>query len=156
MAQSIGRSMLVFFIVVVNQLNGNLGISLRIEGVTVMQQLFLQLLIVFDNTVVYGNYIAISTCMRMRISFGRLTMGCPSGMTDTTGTNEALTKMRSDAEKEISRLKGETDRELKERRGELSRSERRLQQKEENLDKKTDKMERYEEQLHQKHKKAET
>ena len=91
MAQSIGRSMLVFFIVVVNQLNGNLGISLRIEGVTVMQQLFLQLLIVFDNTVVYGNYIAISTCMRMRISFGRLTMGCPSGMTDTTGTNEALT-----------------------------------------------------------------
>ena len=91
MAQSIGRSMLVFFIVVVNQLNGNLGISLRIEGVTVMQQLFLQLLIVFDNTVVYGNYIAISTCMRMRISFGRLTMGCPSGMTDTTGTDEALT-----------------------------------------------------------------
>ena len=91
MAQSISRSMLVFFIVVVNQLNGNLGISLRIEGVTVMQQLFLQLLIVFDNTVVYGNYIAISTCMRMRISFGRLAMGCPSGMTDTAGTNEALT-----------------------------------------------------------------
>ena len=91
MAQSIGRSMLVLFIVVVNQLNGNLGISLRIEGIAVMQQLFLQLLIVFDNTVVYGNYIAISTCMRMRISFGRLAMGCPSGMTDTAGTDEALT-----------------------------------------------------------------
>ena len=91
MAQSIGRSMLVLFIVVVNQFNGNLGISLRIEGITVMQQLFLQLLIVFDNTVVYGNYIAISTCMRMRISFGRLAMGCPSGMTDTAGTDEALT-----------------------------------------------------------------
>ena len=90
MAQSIGRSMLVFFIVVVNQLNGNLGISLRIEGIAVMQQLFLQLLIVFDNTVVYGNYIAISTCMRMRISFGRFAMGCPSGMTNTTGTDEAL------------------------------------------------------------------
>ena len=55
-----------------------------------MQQLFLQLLIVFDNTVVYGNYIAISTCMRMRISFGRFAMGCPSGMTNTTGTDEAL------------------------------------------------------------------
>ena len=90
MAQSIGRSMLVLFIVVVNQFNGNLGISLRIEGIAVMQQLFLQLLIVFDNTVVYSNYIAISTCMRMRISFGRFAMGCPSGMTDTAGTNEAL------------------------------------------------------------------
>ena len=90
MAQSISRSMLIFFIVVVNQLNGNLGISLRIEGVAIVHQLFLQLLIVFDNTVVYGNYIAICTGMRMRISFGRFAMGCPSGMTDTTGTNEAL------------------------------------------------------------------
>ncbi|MCI7758469.1 MAG: ribonuclease Y, partial [[Eubacterium] saphenum] len=41
-----------------------------------------------------------------------------------------------------------------ERRGEVSRSERRIAQKEENLDKKTDKMEKLEEQLHQKHKKA--
>ena len=55
-----------------------------------MQQLFLQLLIVFDNTIVDSNYIAICTGMRMRISFRRLAMGCPSGMTDTTGTNEAL------------------------------------------------------------------
>ena len=59
--------------------------------------------------------------------------------------------MRSNAEKDIQRMKSETD---KERRGEVSRSERRIAQKEENLDKKTDKMEKLEEQLHQKHKKA--
>ena len=57
--------------------------------------------------------------------------------------------------KEIQKLKSETERELKERRAEVTRSERRLQQKEENLDKKNDKIERLEEQLQNKNKKAE-
>ncbi len=67
---------------------------------------------------------------------------------------DEIYKLRSAAEKDIQHLKNDTERELKERRSELSRSERRLQQKEENLDKKTDKMEKLEEQLQAKHKKA--
>ena len=62
--------------------------------------------------------------------------------------------LRTAAEKDVQRLKNETEKELKERRSEVSRSERRIQQKEENLDKKNDKLEKLEEQLHQKHKKA--
>ena len=60
-----------------------------------------------------------------------------------------------EAKDEIFKLKEKTERELKERRAEVTRSERRLQQKEENLDKKNDKIERLEEQLQNKNKKAE-
>ena len=62
--------------------------------------------------------------------------------------------MRQSAEKDIQRAKAESEKELKERRSELSRSERRIAQKEENLDKKNDKLEKLEEGLQQKHKKA--
>ena len=62
--------------------------------------------------------------------------------------------LRQKAEKDIQRDKAESEKELKERRSELTRSERRIAQKEENLDKKTDKLEKLEEGLQQKHKKA--
>lgn len=61
--------------------------------------------------------------------------------------------MRSKAEKEIQRDKADSEKEIKERRSELTRSERRIAQKEENLDKKNDKLEKLEEGLQQKHKK---
>ena len=48
------------------------------------------------------------------------------------------------------RLRNETERDLKERRTEISRQERRLVQKEENLDKKTEALERKNEQLDEK------
>jgi ribonuclease Y len=67
---------------------------------------------------------------------------------------DEIFKLREGAEKDISRLKNETDKELKERRAEISRAERRLQQKEENLDRKNDKIEKLEEKLLAKHKKA--
>lgn len=60
-----------------------------------------------------------------------------------------------EAKDEIHRLRSEADKELKDRRAELSRQERRMQQKEENLDKKTDNLERKEEALSQKIKSAE-
>lgn len=53
-----------------------------------------------------------------------------------------------EAKDEIHKLRGDAEREIKERRSEVSRQERRIQQKEENLDKKNDNMERKEEQLH--------
>ncbi len=55
-----------------------------------------------------------------------------------------------EGKEEVLRLRNETERELKERRSEVSRQERRLSQKEENLDKKTEALERKNEQLDEK------
>ena len=55
-----------------------------------------------------------------------------------------------EGKEEVLRLRNETERELKERRGEVSRQERRLNQKEENLDRKTESLERKNEQLDEK------
>ena len=62
--------------------------------------------------------------------------------------------LRSKAEKEIAHDKNEAEKELKERRSELPRAERRIAQNEENLDRKNDKLEKLEDGLQQKHKKA--
>ncbi|WMJ24101.1 ribonuclease Y [Paludicola sp. MB14-C6] len=59
-----------------------------------------------------------------------------------------------EAKDEIHKLRTDADREIKERRGELSRQERRIVQKEETLDKKIDNLEIKEENLAQKHKLA--
>ncbi len=58
------------------------------------------------------------------------------------------------AKEEINRNRNEAERELKERRGEISRQERRLQQKEDALDKKAENMEKKEETLSRKIKEA--
>ncbi len=55
-----------------------------------------------------------------------------------------------EAKDEIYKLRTDTEKDLKERRGEMSRQERRIQQKEENLDKKAEQYERREEQLQNK------
>ena len=60
-----------------------------------------------------------------------------------------------EAKDEAHRLRLEADKDIKERRTEVSRQERRLQQKEENLDKKLDNLEKKEDQLHNKLKEAE-
>ncbi len=90
MAQCISRCMVILFIVIVNQLNGDLGVRLGIKGIAVMQQLFLQLLIVFDNTVMHCHHVAISTNMRMRVSFGGFAVRCPTCVTNTAGAYKAL------------------------------------------------------------------
>ncbi len=58
------------------------------------------------------------------------------------------------AKEEINRNRNEAERELKERRSEISRQERRLQQKEDALDKKAENMEKKEETLNRKIKEA--
>jgi len=55
-----------------------------------------------------------------------------------------------EGKEEVLRLRNDTERELKERRTEVSRLERRIAQKEENLDKKTEALERKSEQLDEK------
>lgn len=60
-----------------------------------------------------------------------------------------------EAKDEIYKLRSEAEREIKDRRGEISRQERRIQQKEENLDRKNDNLERKEEQIQNKIRAAE-
>ncbi len=60
-----------------------------------------------------------------------------------------------EAKDEIFHLRSDLEKELKERRGEVSRQERRLQQKEESLDRKTENLEKKEETLQGKIKEAE-
>ena len=60
-----------------------------------------------------------------------------------------------EAKDEIYKLRSEAEREIKDRRGEISRQERRIQQMEENLDRKNDNLERKEEQLQNKIRAAE-
>ncbi|MBQ9760769.1 MAG: ribonuclease Y, partial [Clostridia bacterium] len=72
-------------------------------------------------------------------------------MDDTAKNAEAKKKeILLEAKEETLRLRNETERELKERRTEVSRMERRLTQKEENLDKKTEALEKKNEQLDEK------
>ncbi|MGN0575418.1 MAG: ribonuclease Y [Ruminococcus sp.] len=60
-----------------------------------------------------------------------------------------------EAKDEIHKLRSEADKEIKDRRADLSRQERRVQQKEESLDRKTDNLEKKEDSLNQKIKSAE-
>ena len=60
-----------------------------------------------------------------------------------------------EAKEEIIRLKSELDKEIKDRRGEVTRLERRVNLREETLDKKLDNLEAREESLNQKYKEAE-
>ena len=60
-----------------------------------------------------------------------------------------------EAQEEIIRLKSELDKEVKDRRNEVTRLERRVNQREETLDKKMDNLEAREESLNQKYKEAE-
>ncbi len=72
-------------------------------------------------------------------------------MDDSAKNAEARKKeILLEGKEEVLRLRNETERELKERRSEVSRQERRLNQKEENLDKKTEALERKNEQLDEK------
>ena len=60
-----------------------------------------------------------------------------------------------EAKEEVIRLKNELDKEIRDRRSEVSRAERRVNQREEQFDKKLDNLEAREEQLNQKYKEAE-
>lgn len=71
----------------------------------------------------------------------------------TQAINQAETKKKEaviEAKDEIHKLRTETDRDIRERRSELQRQERRIIQKEENLDKKTEQLEKKDEILNKK------
>ena len=67
MIKSVNRSTQVLFVIIVDKLYGNLGISFRLKGISFFDKLFTKLLIVFDNTVMYGDNIFIVAAMRVGV-----------------------------------------------------------------------------------------
>ena len=59
MVDGVHRGVGVFFIVVIDELHGHFRIGGGVEGIALAQELFPQLLIVFDNAVVDGDHIAV-------------------------------------------------------------------------------------------------
>jgi hypothetical protein len=82
--------MQVFLVVIIYQLYCHLCIGRRIKGIAFPGKFFPEFLIVLDNTVVYAYYITVIGDMGMGITLGGLTVGSPTGMTDTTGTHQSL------------------------------------------------------------------
>ena len=67
MIKSVNRSTQVLFVIIVNKLYGNFCISFRLKGISFFDKLFTKLLIVFDNSVMYGDNIFIVAAMRVGV-----------------------------------------------------------------------------------------
>ena len=77
-------------VIIVDELYCHFRIRLGIERIPGFQKLFLQFLIVLNDSIMYQYDRTILCTMRMRILGRRLSMGCPTGMADTTGTRHGL------------------------------------------------------------------
>ena len=100
LSDGINRTEVVLFIIVVHQLDDHFRIRLTIECITVLQQLFFQFGIVLNDAVMYANDLRLHCAgtgtatvtgnMRMCIGLARLTVSCPTSMTNTTGSFQCL------------------------------------------------------------------
>ena len=113
----IDRAELIFFIVIVDQLDDDFGIRLGIEAVVVAKQLGFQLDIVFDDAVVDADHVgfdrpgagacAVPADMRVRVGLAGLAMGRPAGMPDAAGSDKGIAVIRFD--RKVSQLAGRFD-----------------------------------------------
>ena len=83
MVDRIDRCSLVFFVIVIHQLYCHFGVCFGIEVIPLPCQLISELLVVFDDTIVYCHDISVIADMRMCVFLRRFSMCCPSRMTDT-------------------------------------------------------------------------
>ena len=101
---SIDGTQIILFIIVIHQLDDYFGVRLAIEGIAMFQQLFFQLCIILDDTVMNANHFrlyctgagtaAIARNVRMCIGLARLTMCCPASMTNTTSSFQSIACIR--------------------------------------------------------------
>ena len=91
MVDGIHRSVLVFLVIVIDELHCHFGICGRIELIVLAKKLILQFLIILNNTIVNADHISIIGGMGMGICLRRFPMGGPTGVTDTTGTCQSMT-----------------------------------------------------------------
>ena len=73
----------ILLVVEINQLHQHLGIGSTLKLIALLDELFLQYLVVFDDTIMHQRQVTTHAHMRMRIGSRRLTMGSPAGMGDT-------------------------------------------------------------------------
>ena len=90
MVDGIHRSMLVFLVIVIDELHCHFGICGRIELIVLAKKLILQFLIILNNTIVNADHISIIGGMWMGICLRRFPVGSPTGVTDTTGTSQGM------------------------------------------------------------------
>ena len=101
LGNGIDRAEVVLLIIVVHQLDNHFGIRLAVKRIAVFQQLFFQLGIVLDDTVMNTDNLRFNRArtgtatvtgnMRMCIRLARLTVGCPTGMANTTSSFQCIT-----------------------------------------------------------------
>ena len=100
----INRAALVFLVIVVDKLDQHFGVGLRVEYVPVTLHLGFELLIVFNDSVMYADNErfdfagagtgTVSGYMGMRVLTARGAVGCPTGMTDAARSGKRLTSVR--------------------------------------------------------------
>ena len=83
MIDRINRSAEIFLIIIVNQLDRYLGVRLRIEPVTVANQLLFQFLVILDDPVVNADDVAIVAAVGVRVVLRRLAVRRPAGVADS-------------------------------------------------------------------------
>ena len=84
----------VFFVIVVDELYGYLGIRVGVEVVALAQQLVPELLIVFDDAVVDGYHVPVVGAVGMGVVFAGLSMGSPAGVADAAGSRQGQAVVR--------------------------------------------------------------
>ena len=92
------RADLVFLIVVIHQLDHDLGIGIAVKPVAVAQQLFLELAVIFDDAVVDAHHVAfhfaaagagtVAADMGVGVHQARIAVGGPAGVADAAGSRQ--------------------------------------------------------------------
>ena len=90
MVDGIHRSMLVFLVIVIDELHCHFGVCGRIELIVLAKKLILQFLVILNDTIVNTYHISIIGGMGMSIGLRRFAVGGPTGVTDTTGTSQGM------------------------------------------------------------------
>ena len=90
----VDRSLSVLFIVVVHEVDGDLGIGLAVELIALLQELILDFLEVFDDAVVNRDHLMMKAHMRVGVGLGWLAMGRPAGVADAGGALHRLAIVR--------------------------------------------------------------
>ena len=91
MVDGIHRSMLIFLVIVIDELHCHFGICGGIELIVLAKKLILQFLIILNDTIVNTDHISIIGGMWMSICLRRFPVGRPTGVTDSTGTSQGMT-----------------------------------------------------------------
>ena len=78
--------MLIFLIIVVDQLDRNLCIRIGIKRISLILKLFPEFLVILDNSVMNADDVPVITAMRVRIQLTRLPVRRPARMTDPAGS----------------------------------------------------------------------